>query len=137
MRWMTLAAVATAAAAVTLTSLAADAAPRPRAQAEGYEAYPGAPVVAQGAGRRAARTTRVVRTTRRTVTSGRAPARITVVRERSFLDPGTEVLPLSRSYVDYALPPTNTSYPSSYWDVANTFRFPLPGSTTELYPFHR
>ena len=133
MRWMTLAAVATAAAALTLTSLAADAAPRSRAQAEAYEAYPGAPVVAQGAGRRAARTTRVVRTTRRTVTSGRAPARITVVRERSFLDPGTEVLPFSRSYTDYVRSPLD--YPSSVVDIGNMRRFPLPGSTTEIYPF--
>jgi hypothetical protein len=34
----------------------------------------------------------------------RAPARITVRRARSFLDPGTEVLPYSQSYTDYALP---------------------------------
>ena len=32
-------------------------------------------------------------------------ARITVRRGRSFLDPGTEVLPLSQGYTNYAVPP--------------------------------
>ena len=35
----------------------------------------------------------------------RPPTRITVRRARSYLDPGTEVLPMSRSYTDYAVPP--------------------------------
>jgi hypothetical protein len=34
----------------------------------------------------------------------RPRARITVRRGRSFLDPGTEVLPYSQHYTDYALP---------------------------------
>lgn len=34
----------------------------------------------------------------------RPRARITVRRARTFLDPGTEVLPLSQPYTDYALP---------------------------------
>ena len=35
----------------------------------------------------------------------RGPARITVRRGRSFLDPGTEVAPLSQPYLDYVWPP--------------------------------
>jgi hypothetical protein len=54
----------------------------------------------------------------------RPPTRITVRRARSYLDPGTEVLPMSRSYTDYALPPNH--YPSRIWDTTNHYRFPLP-----------
>jgi hypothetical protein len=50
-----------------------------------------------------------------------------VVRPRSFLDPGNEVLPYSQHYTDYAFPPGYTAYsspnlmaPRSYW------RQPLP-----------
>jgi hypothetical protein len=54
----------------------------------------------------------------------RPAARITVRKARSFLDPGTEVLPMSRSYTDYALPPNH--YPSRIWDTTNHYRWPLP-----------
>jgi hypothetical protein len=54
----------------------------------------------------------------------RQSARITVRRARSFLDPGTEVLPGSQSYTDYANPPL--WYPSRIWDTTGTYRFPLP-----------
>jgi hypothetical protein len=54
----------------------------------------------------------------------RPPTRITVRRARSYLDPGTEVLPMSRSYTDYAIPPNH--YPSRIWDTTNHYRFPLP-----------
>jgi hypothetical protein len=54
----------------------------------------------------------------------RPPTRITVRRARSYLDPGTEVLPMSQSYTDYAIPPGH--FPSRIWDTTNNFRFPLP-----------
>jgi hypothetical protein len=54
----------------------------------------------------------------------RPPTRITVRRARSYLDPGTEVLPMSRSYTDYAIPPNH--FPSRIWDTTNHYRFPLP-----------
>ena len=50
-----------------------------------------------------------------------------VVRPRSFLDPGPELLPYSQHYTDYAFPadyspyPPNVTAPRSYW------RQPLPG----------
>ncbi len=50
--------------------------------------------------------------------------RITVRRARSFLDPGTEVLPHSQPSLDYALPPMY--YPSRNWDATGARRFPLP-----------
>jgi hypothetical protein len=34
------------------------------------------------------------------------------------------VLPMSRSYTDYAIPPNH--YPSRIWDTTNHYRFPLP-----------
>ena len=52
--------------------------------------------------------------------------RITVRRERSFLDPGTEVLPRSQSSLDYAIPPLD--YPTRIWDTTSAFRSPLPGA---------
>lgn len=56
----------------------------------------------------------------------RSRTRITVRRARSYLDPGTEVLPRSRSYTDYAFPPL--WYPSRSWDPTGARRFPLPGA---------
>lgn len=44
--------------------------------------------------------------TRRVVRQARAPTRITV-RRRSFLDPGTEVLPGDEKYTDYAVSPSH------------------------------
>ena len=41
------------------------------------------------------------RTTTRIVTTARPRARITVRRERSYLDPGPEVQPYSQHYTDY------------------------------------
>ncbi len=58
----------------------------------------------------------------------RASTRITVRRARSYLDPGTEVLPRSRSYTDYAVPPMYR--PNDAWDPARSWRFPLPGGAT-------
>ncbi|MBX6426975.1 MAG: hypothetical protein IRZ09_13760 [Variibacter sp.] len=56
--------------------------------------------------------------------AARAPARITVRRPRSFLDPGTEVLPLSQPYTNYAVPPMHAA--SDMWDPSRSRRFPLP-----------
>ena len=56
----------------------------------------------------------------------RRPARITVRRQRSYLDPGTEVQPMTRHYTDYAIPPGGY-FPSSVWDVTLDRRHPLPG----------
>ena len=62
----------------------------------------------------------------------RAPARITVRRQRSFLDPGTEVQAYSQPYTDYALPLHETpvmvvggAVAPAGWQNPN---FPLPGS---------
>ncbi len=55
----------------------------------------------------------------------RARTRITVRRERSFLDPGTEVEPGSRSYTDYAFPPGG-NYPLRVYDPTRDWRYPLP-----------
>jgi len=58
--------------------------------------------------------------------TGRTRTRVTV-RPRSFLDPGTEVLPMSRSYTDYAFPPGARTYLDRN-DVKGSFsRMPLPG----------
>jgi|RhiMetdeSRZDD1v2_1073273.scaffolds.fasta_scaffold00320_29 hypothetical protein len=76
MRWSTLTATA-AALAFLLASLPADAQTRKRVRQE----VDGLPGVKQ------------------------YPTRITVRRARTYLDPGTEVLPMSRSYTDYAVPP--------------------------------
>lgn len=56
----------------------------------------------------------------------RTRTRITVRRARSYLDPGTEVLPRSQNYTDYAFPPL--WYPSKSWDAAGARRYPLPDS---------
>lgn len=59
----------------------------------------------------------------------RASTRITVRRARSFLDPGTEVLPGSRSYTDYAVG-SPLYRPNDAFDPARSRRFPLPGGAT-------
>lgn len=87
MRWAPLTAFAVA-AAVVLASWPADAQTRKRTRNfESYQDY------------RANRANARI--------ASRPSARITVRRQRSFLDPGTEVEPMSRSYTDYAIPPTN------------------------------
>jgi hypothetical protein len=52
--------------------------------------------------------------------------RVTVRRSRSFLDPGTEVLPGSQNYTNYALPPLGG--PDRAYDPTGARRFPLPDS---------
>jgi len=62
---------------------------------------------------------------RRRVRQTRPRTRITV-RPRSFLDPGTDVLPGERKYLDYAISPTYS--PMSVFDnTAFYHRSPLPG----------
>ena len=100
MRSTKLTALAVAAAtAVVLASWPAEAQSRRSATRYETEAYPGAG-------------------------PARARTRITVRRARTYLDPGTEVLPMSRQYTDYAFPPL--WYPSRHWDAAGTWRYPLP-----------
>jgi hypothetical protein len=94
MRWITLTVVAVA-AGVALTSWPADAQPRKRVRQD-LDSYQ----------------------------VKRPPTRITVRKARSYLDPGTEVLPMSRSYTDYAMPPN--WYPTGAWDAAGAYRYPLP-----------
>jgi hypothetical protein len=61
----------------------------------------------------------------RQVVATRARTRITV-QPRSFLDPGTEVLPGERKFNDYAFPPYYS--PTSVIDnKAGHHRSPLPG----------
>jgi hypothetical protein len=69
---------------------------------------------------------RVVRDTRDTVVvRGRAPARVTVPA-RSFLDPGTEVIPGDRKFMDYAIPPGYS--PTNVIENTSSYhRGPLPG----------
>jgi hypothetical protein len=68
----------------------------------------------------------VVRDTRETIViRGRAPARVTVPA-RSFLDPGTEVIPGDRKFMDYAIPPGYS--PTSVIENTSAYhRSPLPG----------
>ena len=76
----------------------------------------------------AAQKKRVVARQDQLVVASRPRARI-IVRQRSFLDIGTEVLPGERKFLDYALPPTHTPLEV----VQNTggrvgwHRSPLPG----------
>ena len=63
---------------------------------------------------------------RRRVRQTRARTRITV-RRRSFLDPGTDVLPGERKYNDYAIPPNSYSAMSIFDNTAFYHRSPLPG----------
>ena len=113
MRWTVVTALA-AATAVVVASWPADAQTRKRARTyvERQTFTRGAP--------------RVVRT--------RASTQITVRKTRSFLDPGTEVLPMSRSYTDYAIPPNH--YPTRIWDTTNHYRWPLP-TEYELPGYYR
>jgi hypothetical protein len=74
-----------------------------------------------------------------TVVTGRARSRI-VVRPRSFLDGGTEVLPGERKFTDYALPP-GYSPTSTIDNTAFSHRSPLPGpfdlpSRNNPYPWN-
>jgi hypothetical protein len=85
MRWTTLAVAAVVAGTGFLTATATPAEAQRRG-ARAVEEYPGS---------------RYYRDYRR----GRAPARITVRRPRSYLDPGTEVAPRSQAYLDYMWPP--------------------------------
>ena len=74
-----------------------------------------------------------VTTTTRIVSAKRARSRV-VVRARSFLDAGTEVLPGERKFLDYAFPPTHVALEV----VTNTggrvgwHNSPLPGP---LFPW--
>src|SRR5690606_27961391 len=79
------------------------------------EAYPG---------EWSSQATRRTRQTARTRSGQRT--RITV-RPRSFLDPGTEVLPLSQPYTDYVYQPLYA--PTRIWDTTGAYRSPLPGGT--------
>lgn len=91
-----------AAAAVVLASWPAEA--QTRRSGARVEAYPG----------------------ERAIRGDRPRTRITVRRPRTFLDPGTEVLPRSQPYLDYADPPL--WYPTRIWDTTGAFRSPLPGA---------
>jgi hypothetical protein len=62
---------------------------------------------------------------RRRVRQKRARTRITV-RRRSFLDPGTDLLPGERKYNDYAISPTYSAM-SVFDNTAFYHRSPLPG----------
>jgi hypothetical protein len=63
---------------------------------------------------------------RRVRHAARPRTRITVHR-RSFLDPGTELLPGERKFTDYAIPPTHTSAMGVLDNTAFYHRSPLPG----------
>ncbi len=128
MRLLPLTAIA-AGAAVLLAAWPVEAQARSRAPAQAERAAQSDAFSAQ---------TRRTRSTTRTAPARRAasprrtarPAsgqrtRITVRRARSFLDPGTEVLPLSQSYTDYAMPPLY--HPTRIWDTTGAYRSPLPG----------
>ncbi len=103
MRWTVVIAMA-AAVGVTIASWPAEAQTRRAARQTVEEDYPG----------------------QRQLRGNRGPTRITVRRQRSYLDPGTEVLPLSRNYTDYALPLNH--YPPRIWDTTNHYRGALPSS---------
>ncbi|MCC7345885.1 MAG: hypothetical protein IT538_00665 [Variibacter sp.] len=96
-----------AAALLVLTAWPAEAQNRARGQRVQQEAYPGAGY-----------------SYRRGPAVRRAPTRITVRRGRTFLDPGTEVLPRSQPDLDYAVPPL--WYPHRIYDTTNSVRGPLP-----------
>lgn len=124
MRLLSLTAVAAAAAVLLGSPLAeAQTAARGGTQAETAIAHD-----AFSAQTRRTRTTRRAAPARRTARSARSAqrTRITVRRARSFLDPGTEVLPLSQSYTDYAMPPLY--YPTRIWDTTGAYSSPLPGA---------
>jgi hypothetical protein len=73
----------------------------------------------------AAQKKRVVTQTKQRVVTTRPRARI-IVRQRSFLDGGTEVLPGERKFTDYAIPPGYS--PMSVIEHTPAYhRSPLPG----------
>jgi len=124
------------AAAVAAVTVVVAAAP-----AEAQTRTPGVVPADQAAGLEAfsAQTTRRSTTTRQAQPARRAAprrtaragsgqrTRITVRRARSFLDPGTEVLPLSQAYTDYIYPPLYS--PTRSWDTTGAYTSPLPGGT--------
>jgi hypothetical protein len=72
----------------------------------------------------------------RVITVSRGPIRLTV-RPRSYLDPGTETLPLAQHYHDYAFSPYFSPalpYPV-YGGVVGFWRTPLP-SPVDLPSFY-
>ncbi len=73
----------------------------------------------------AAQKKRVVARQDQLVVASRPRARI-IVRQRSFLDIGTEVLPGERKFTDYAIPP-GYSPTSVIENHAGFHRSPLPG----------
>jgi hypothetical protein len=73
----------------------------------------------------AAQKKRVVTQTKQRVVTSRPRARI-IVRQRSFLDGGTEVLPGERKFTDYAIPP-GYSPTGVIENTAAYHRSPLPG----------
>jgi hypothetical protein len=80
------------------------------AQATFNERYPAEQTQqAQPAAEPAARAQQPVYRRARVVTARRARSRV-VVMQRSFLDAGTEVQPGERKFLDYAFPPTHTTY---------------------------
>ena len=102
--------VLAAAAVVVLAAWPADAQQRrSRAQrVDRSEAYPG----------------------ERYIRGNRPRTRITVRRPRTYLDPGTEVLPRSQPDLDYVDPPL--WYPTRIWDTTGSRRSPLPGAISEF-----
>jgi hypothetical protein len=112
MRLAVLTTLALTATAVVVTSWPADAAPRRRSASYQREAYPGAGYA-----------------------YNRPRTRITVRKGRTFLDPGTEVLPRSRNYIDYALPPLD--FPWRIWDTTGNYRSPLPDQNFMAGGFYR
>jgi hypothetical protein len=53
-----------------------------------------------------------------------AATRIIIRKQRSYLDPGTETLPLAEHYADYAAQPFTAPFDAV--DPTNTRRSPLP-----------
>jgi hypothetical protein len=58
----------------------------------------------------------------------RARTHITVRRERSFLDPGPEIIPGSRSYTDYAIPPNSRASVTERWNPTREWGYPGPSA---------
>ena len=73
----------------------------------------------------AAEKKRVVTQTKQRVITSRPRTRV-IVRNRSFLDAGTEVLPGERKFTDYAIPP-GYSPTAVIENTAAYRRSPLPG----------
>jgi hypothetical protein len=112
MRW-TIVAGLSGIAVLALAAMPASAAPKKRVPAVTQSD------VSVSSQARARRTTQV--------RQARSRTRITV-RPRSYLDPGTEVLPGERKYTDYAIGPATNQRPSSILDNTGPHhRSPLPG----------